>query len=219
MIVLGIETSTRVGTMAIVKKNKVLAEEILSENLRHAGLFEEVLKKLLNKSDLKEDRLDAFAVGLGPGSFTGIRVGLTIAKGLSFVLKKPLLGVGTLDVLVHQFSFLGERLCPIISGEAHEVYGALFEKKDGVMKKVVPEFNAAVEDLPEIIGKSAYIFGPGLEKQREAIEKIFGKESTHSDLVFPSAVSVARLAQDSQWRSEGLGVIPRYVKPPSIRAS
>jgi tRNA A37 threonylcarbamoyladenosine modification protein TsaB len=146
-------------------------------------------------------------------------VGLTIAKGLSFILKKPLLGVGTLDVLVHQFSFLGERLCPIISGEAQEVYGALFGKKGGVIKKIVPEFNAAVEDLPDIIGKSVFIFGPGLEKQREAVEKMFGKESTHSDLVFPSAVSVARLAQDPQWRLEGLGVTPRYVKPPSIRVS
>jgi tRNA threonylcarbamoyladenosine biosynthesis protein TsaB len=205
--------------MAIVEKNKVLADEVLSENLRHAGLFEEVLKRLLNKSGLKEDRLDAFAVGLGPGSFTGIRVGLTIAKGLSFALKKPLLGVGTLDVLVYQFSFLGERLCPIISGEAQEVYGALFEKKDGVIKKIVPEFNTAVEDLQDIIGKSAFIFGPGLEKQREPVEKIFGKESAHSDLVFPSAVSVANLAQDSRWRLEGLEATPRYVKRPSIRAS
>lgn len=219
MKILGIETSTRVGTMAIVQDNKVLGKGIISDNLRHAGSFEEVLKELLNKIGLDKNDLDAFAVGLGPGSFTGIRVGLTIAKGLSFILKKTLLGVGTLDILVHQFSFPSARLCPIIPGEAHEVYGALYEKGNDGFKKVVPEFNTSVENLPKIIGKSVFVFGPGLEKHRGAVERIFGKEWTHTDLVFPNAAIAAILAQDSRWSLEGFQAIPRYVKPLSLRSS
>jgi tRNA threonylcarbamoyladenosine biosynthesis protein TsaB len=219
MKILGIETSTRVGTMAIVQDRKILGEALISDNLRHAGSFEEILKRLLNEIDLNENDLDAFAVGLGPGSFTGIRVGLTIAKGLSLVLKKPLLGVGTLDVLIHQFPFPVQRLCPIIPGEAHEVYGALYEGEKGRFKKVVPEFNASVEDLPSIIGKTVFIFGPGLERKRDDVERIFGKEQTHSDLVFPNAAFAAFLSQDLHWRLEGLQAVPRYVKPPSIRVS
>ena len=106
MKILGIETSTRLGTLAIVENDRVLAEEKISDNLRHAGAFEEVLKGLLKRLNLSVSELDGIGVGLGPGSFTGIRVGLTIAKGLSFLGARRLFGVGTLDAMVHQFSFL-----------------------------------------------------------------------------------------------------------------
>jgi tRNA threonylcarbamoyladenosine biosynthesis protein TsaB len=214
MTILGIETSTRVGTLALVQEGKILGREIISDNLRHAGDFEASLKDLFEKSGLKKEDLTAIAVGLGPGSFTGIRIGLTIAKGLSLALNKPVWGVGTLDVLAHQISFPHSKVCPIIPGEGQEVYGAVYRRiKDG-WEKTVPEFNRAINDLPQLLGEGVLLFGPGLEKQRFELEKLFEKNLIHQELLFPEAGFTAKLAQNQKWRQEGHEAVPRYIKPP-----
>lgn len=216
MNILGIETSTRVGTLAILQNDRVLGQEMISDNLRHAGDFENALKILFEKAGLNKVDLTAIAIGLGPGSFTGIRIGLTIAKALSLVLEKPVWGVGTLDVLAHQISFPHSKVCPIIPGEAQEVYGAVYSREKGGWNKTLKEFNHAVSELPEILGKDVFIYGPGLEKQRSALESLFGKKWIHEELIFPEAAFAARLAQDKKWREEGTGAVPRYIKPPPI---
>lgn len=217
MKVLGIETSTRVGTLAFVEDARVCAEETISDNLRHAGSFEKIIQKVLQKADANLSEVDAIAVGLGPGSFTGVRVGLTIAKGLSLSLKKPLWGVGTLEALVYQNSLTYPKICPIISGEGSEVYGALFEKKAEHFQKTLDEFNTPIEKLLSVLGGPAFFFGPALEKQREELEKLLGRGNVDSQVVFPKASSVAVLAQDALWRIEGEKAVPKYVKPPPFR--
>ncbi len=214
MKVLGIETSTRVGTLALVEGQKVLAEEVISENLRHAGHFEQSLRNLFSKASLLEKDLDAIAVGLGPGSFTGIRIGLTMAKAFAFALHKPLWGVGTLDVLVHASNFKFQTLCPVISGEAQEVYGGLFEKSQGMMTKTFQEFSLPVSNLKNMFEKPVFFFGPALEKHRLIFENLFENQYLDYLTVFPKASSVAILAQDSKWRLEGMDIVPRYVKAP-----
>ncbi|MBI1871556.1 MAG: tRNA (adenosine(37)-N6)-threonylcarbamoyltransferase complex dimerization subunit type 1 TsaB [Chlamydiae bacterium] len=217
MKILGIETSTRIGSFSLVDGKSVLAESIISENLRHSGDFERALKNLFDPSKLKSSDLDAIAVGLGPGSFTGIRIGLTIGTALSFSLQKPLFGLGTLEVLAHQVEFPHSKICPIISAEAGEVYGAVFKKKNKNLEKTKEEFMITIPGLKEVVGPSVFLFGPGLERDRLLIEKIFGVKSVDAHIIFPLARGVAFLAQDPIWRCEGEAVIPRYVKPLAVK--
>jgi len=216
MIILGIETSTRVGTVALTRDEKVLGQEVISDNMRHAGDFETSLQALFEKSGLKKEDLTAIAVGLGPGSFTGIRVGLTIAKALSLVLEKSVWGVGTLDVLAHQISFPHSKVCPIIPGEGEEVYGAVYTREKDGWIKTVPEFNRPLNELAQTVGSDVFLCGPGLEKLRFALEKLFGKNLIHQELLFPEAGFTAKLAQNRKWRQEGHEAVPRYIKPPPI---
>lgn len=217
MRVLGLETSTRMGTLALVEGTKILDERVISENLRHAGSFEDALRALFVTAGFSHFQIDAIAVGLGPGSFTGIRVGFTIAKALSFALKKPLWGVGTLDALAHQSSFSFQKICTLIPGEAREVYGALFEQEGVTVKKTVSEFNLSVESLKDLFHDPVFFCGPALEKYRESLNHLFGPKFLDASVLFPKASSVALLAQDISWRLEGCHVTPRYVKPLIIK--
>ncbi|MBI1882974.1 MAG: tRNA (adenosine(37)-N6)-threonylcarbamoyltransferase complex dimerization subunit type 1 TsaB [Chlamydiae bacterium] len=219
MKVLGIETSTRVGSLALVEGGRVLGEKVISENLRHAGAFEEVLADLFRETGVQKKALDAIAVGLGPGSFTGIRIGLAIGKALGFALQKPLWGVGTLDVLAHQVSSPFLKFSPLILGEAREVYGCLFVKVGNVLKKEVPEFVTPIENLKNHISGDVFYFGPALERDGSFLENIFGAQFVDKKILFPSASRVALLAQDSQWRVEGPSMNPLYLKRPFIKQS
>ena len=216
MRVLGIETCTRVGSMAIVDDRRVLAEVIVSESLRHAGAFEEALRKLTREAGLTEADMDAFAVGLGPGSFTGIRVGLAIAKGLALAFQKKIVGVGTLDAMAHQISVPHFHLCPIIPGEGPEIFGALFlrEKDDLLVER--GGFNVAVDQLERTIGKEVFVFGPGLEKHEAFFLDVLGREFIGPKDVFPRASMIAILAQNEKWAQNHPE--PFYVKEPSVGA-
>lgn len=111
------------------------------------------------------------------------------------------------------------RVCPIISGERGEVYGALYEKKGEKIRKILPEFNILSDQLSGMIGKESFVFGPGLEKTRDTLESFFDKSFVDEKLIFPKAGTVAMMAQDSEWRLEGSAVVPLYVKMLAIGKS
>lgn len=219
MNLLGIETSTRVGTLAIVEEGKVLCEEIISENLRHAGRFEEKLDRLFLAARRNPSGLDAIAVGLGPGSFTGIRVGLAIGKAISYALAKPLIGVGSLDVLAHQTTSTCETLCPMIPGEPGEVYAALYRRGSAGLEKTACDFWARVTELPSVAERAGFFFGPALEREAEALRALFRAERLDSGVLFPRAGMLGILAQSRIWGVGPPHVAPRYVKAPTLRRS
>lgn len=143
MVILAVDTSTPTGSIAVVSyensnKGTVLAEHSITTSVTHNRRLLVNINAILKELEMSIKNIDGFAVGTGPGSFTGLRIGVTTIKTLAWVLKKPLKGISSLDVLVRQFLFFRGLICPIIDARKREVYWALYEG-DGskYLKKVI----------------------------------------------------------------------------------
>ena len=126
MKVLGIDTSSEVATAALLAEEKLVAEYILNHRHTHLEKLVSMIDRLLSDSDTKLEELDAIAVAVGPGSFTGIRIGMACAQGLSHVHGIPLVGVNTLDALAHNLMHCGDFLCAAVDAQRGEVYACLY---------------------------------------------------------------------------------------------
>ena len=120
--VLGIDTSSIVATIAIINEEKLLAEYIVNNKKTHSEKMMGVIDNVLADSGVELKDIDVVAVAKGPGSFTGIRIGMACAQGLAHALKKPMIGVNTLDGLAYNLIGTGDLVCPMMDAQRQEVY-------------------------------------------------------------------------------------------------
>jgi tRNA threonylcarbamoyladenosine biosynthesis protein TsaB len=134
-VILNIDTSLDIAYISIAKNGEVIKSVSNTEQKDHGGFLQPAIKALLTDADISIADLDAIAIAAGPGSYTGLRVGMASAKGLCYALKKPLITVGTLEILAHaamlQYSndpiSSTSLLCPMIDARRMEVFTALYD--------------------------------------------------------------------------------------------
>lgn len=174
--ILNIETSGSICSVAISKDGQIEYQLEYTQGMKHAERLAPFVEKCMDELARKEMKLDAVAVSIGPGSYTGLRIGMSMAKGLCFGLGIPLIGVNTLKILAvkamfHNMMWEGdELLVPMIDARRMEVYTAVY---DFALNAVV-EPRAMIldeEKYPAIVGERKAIFiGDGSEKAREAVD-------------------------------------------------
>lgn len=129
--ILGIETATSVCSVALFEKSKVLAIRELPEGNAHANMLTTLIAEVVIEGGITLPQVDAICVSMGPGSYTGLRVGISTAKGLCFALHKPLIAVNTLASMAHAFGLTSPTfnglICPMIDARRMEVYTAIFD--------------------------------------------------------------------------------------------
>ncbi|MFQ5799800.1 MAG: tRNA (adenosine(37)-N6)-threonylcarbamoyltransferase complex dimerization subunit type 1 TsaB, partial [Bacteroidota bacterium] len=138
MKVLGIETATGVCGVAVVEEEVLLAERWSSEQHIHSERIVRSVQVVLSESHLELREVDVIAVSIGPGSFTGLRIGLSAAKGLCYASGKPLVAVPTLDALAHRVVGLceeGKIVCTVLDAKRDEVYSAWYERRGPRMER------------------------------------------------------------------------------------
>ena len=163
MKILAIDTSTRVGSIAVVEGPLLKAQQILNIRATHNQRLLPGIERILADAGWSLDDLDGFAVSLGPGSFTGLRIGLSIVKGLSWATGKPLAGVPTLDALATNVSFVPHKICPVLDARKGEIYTALYRQGDeGIPKRLTRYMAIKPEDLVALISETTVIIGDGL---------------------------------------------------------
>jgi len=133
MRVLGIDTSSQTGTVAVLEGDTVLAEVAVTSTQTHARRLMSAVDATLEMAGLTIAGCEGFAVTTGPGSFTGLRIGISTIKGLGFATKKPVTGVSTLDALAYQFPSFPHLVCPVLDARKGQIYTSLCES-DGYMK-------------------------------------------------------------------------------------
>ncbi len=126
-LILALETATSCGSVALVGEGRCLAEFSLNTSRSHSRRLLAGVELLLAETERAWAEVDAIAVSLGPGSFTGLRIGLATAKGLCFATGKPLIGVPTLEGLAAQFPFAGLPIRPLLDARKKEVYTGLYQ--------------------------------------------------------------------------------------------
>lgn len=134
MKALAIDTSTSVASIAIVDEKGLLGEYSINDNKTHSQKLVPMLKELLENLRLTSEDIDVFAAITGPGSFTGLRIGVTTIKALAYAAKKPTVGITSLDALANA-TIIDENsfACPIMDARNNQVYTALYKNNNGVM--------------------------------------------------------------------------------------
>ncbi len=168
--VLAIETSGPCGGVAIVGE-EVLGEVVLSSSETHSKRLLSATDYLLKRLGFKLQDLSAIAVSLGPGSFTGLRIGLATAKGLCLGAGLPLVGVGTLEALAANVYFAPYPVCPVLDARRKQVYTALYRFKDGQLEALLPPSLLSPEKLLSFIREKTLFLGDGLKPYGEYLAK------------------------------------------------
>lgn len=219
MKVLGIDTSTASGSIGLIHDERVVSEYILNLSVTHSERLLDAIDLVLRKARYVLEDLDGFAISLGPGSFTGVRIGVSTVKGLAFATQKRVAGVSTLDVLASQISPTPYLICPMIDARKGEVYTAFYRYVEENLLKRQSEYRAiAPEDLVKKIEERTIFVGDGVKTYGDDLRK-----SLPSLAIFPSVPlhiphgsGVARLGLELLQKGDFLDLAtfaPLYVRP------
>ena len=200
-LILSIETGTDICSVALANDGELMALRESDEGRDHAKKVGVFVDELLHETGVAPDELDAVAVGKGPGSYTGLRIGVSFAKGLCYGLNIPLLAVGSLDALtqvaiedydagiVDVEDWDNAILCPMVDARRMEVYTRMYDAKGGALNDVAAEIISAESFADVRAERQLVIFGNGAAKCCEVMP-----DATYINIT-PSARGLARLAQ------------------------
>ena len=127
MLILAVDSATPVAGVALLSDDKLIKEEFLNYKKTHSETLMPMVDRVLRECECTINHVDVIAVTIGPGSFTGLRIGLALVKGLSLAAQKPVVGVSTLDVLAHNISANSALVCPLLNARKQEVYCGFYD--------------------------------------------------------------------------------------------
>jgi tRNA threonylcarbamoyladenosine biosynthesis protein TsaB len=224
MRLLAVETSTPTGAVALLEDGRVVAESRLSVEGTHGGRLLATIDGLLGAAGWTVRGLDGLAIAVGPGSFTGLRIGISTVKGLAFATGTPLVAVPTLPALAWSLPFAAYPLCPVLDARKGEVYAGLFGTARGRLERLGPDRavgpRALAEELagePGPAGRVIFL-GDGVAIYGEVFTDILGEAACLAPPGFrlPSAVSVGALGMEALARGEVVdpaALTPIYLRP------
>lgn len=215
MKVLGIEVSTPQGSIAIVDGDRIIREHIWFYQKGHISILPRFLSYLFNESGTTIDEVDLIAVSIGPGSFTGLRIGLAMAKGICFTHKKLIKGVSSLKVLAGGL-YGGSKIYPILDAKREFVYGGCYSWREGELIKEIEDGMFMPEEFSKIV-ENGILVGDGVRR----FENIFSSNKKRSNLIFqyPLAHTLCFLAirdYEKEGEDDLFSLTPKYIAPPPI---
>jgi len=201
MLALAIDTSTKSGTVALYHKEKGLVAELnLNVNLNHSDTVMSAIDALFELSGNSIKDIERIAVSIGPGSFTGIRVGVGTAKGLAYSLKVPLVGINELDAIANLAPRTYKKIISLIDARKERVYYAeyAYNSKDRLERKTDYKDGELRGILDEYRGEEVLFLGDGSIHYRELIKDIMGDKCffTSNSLSLPRASVMAEICFD-----------------------
>jgi tRNA threonylcarbamoyladenosine biosynthesis protein TsaB len=219
VLVLAIETSTPQTSVALGTQQGVLASQLVSWGVGHSEAVVPAIHHLLDLTEIRPDQLSGVSVGLGPGLFTGLRVGISTARALAQVLRVPTVGIGSLDVLAFSVRYTRSRIGAVSDGKRGEVYYAFYRSVPGGVARESDYLVGPPERLGadlEAVGEETLLVGGGALLYRRVLEEAgtpleFATIST----AFPNAVELLELALPRFLREETsrpIDIRPHYVR-------
>jgi len=207
MILLAIDTSTDYLSLAILKGGKTLARFHKKADRRHSILLVPMIDKLLKKVKLKVKDVDCFAISVGPGSFTGLRIGVTVVKGLAYALNKKIVAVPTLDVIAYNAVSYKGVVCPVLDARKNKAYACLYRSDGKKLKRLSKYLLLPLADLLKKTSKYDKVLFLG-DCYTDAVKKLYNLHCVSVDY-HPRAEVVARLGME-QTR------LKKFVKPEDL---
>jgi len=179
-MILCIETATVLCSVALCDYNSVISLKESDEGRSHASMLTVFIQELLNRAKITVSELKAVAVSKGPGSYTGLRIGVSAAKGIAYAASIPLIGIDTLYSMFHGFRNFakekynftsGDLFCPLLDARRMEVYSAVYSNEGKIVRNIKAEIitNDSFREFPE--SSRLFLFGDGTEKCKNIIQR------------------------------------------------
>ena len=174
MIVVGLETSSASTGIAVIRDQEVMADATLEIGAVYAEQLPAILERTMGELDLQWSAVDGFAISIGPGSYTGLRVGLSLVKGLAYVTKRPVAAVPTLDAIAFQVPYSRYPVHVLTDARRGQVYEARYETGEGRSNRVTDYRVGVLEDVVASIEGTVVLVGSGVDASRPGIAAVLG---------------------------------------------
>jgi tRNA threonylcarbamoyladenosine biosynthesis protein TsaB len=194
--ILALDTATLVSSVALATRETLVAEITLQTRKTHSEQLMPHIEQLLVLAETSKEAVEAVAVSIGPGSFTGLRIGLATAKALAYALQIPLIGVPTLEALAFGCPVPGVVLAPTMDAQKGNIYLALYRWQTDGLQQITPvrvvDHQAAFAELAGL-AEPVVVLGEAVGLYPEALERVEGVVAARPHVVMPRAASVAIL--------------------------
>ncbi|MEQ1872688.1 MAG: tRNA (adenosine(37)-N6)-threonylcarbamoyltransferase complex dimerization subunit type 1 TsaB [Ilumatobacteraceae bacterium] len=219
MLILGIETATQQVSVAIGGHEGVLAVFELSRGRRHAETLTPAIEFVCRQADIEICEFGAIAVDIGPGLFTGMRVGLAAGKAIAHALRIPMIGISSLDLLAFPLRYADRTIAAVIDARKGELFYALYRPVPGGVQRVSDARVGSVDDLAGDLmarGEAVVCVGDGALRYRDEISSVFRCDFAEQFLSHPSSAPLVQLAHAKALREEWVN--PWEIQPMYLRA-
>lgn len=223
MLVLGIETATPQVGVAIGGHEGVLASFHTSRDRRHAETLAPAIEFVTRQARIDLDEIGVVAVDVGPGLFTGLRVGLATAKMTAHALRVPMIGVSSLDLVAFPARFNPRLVVSTVDARRGEIFYATYRRVPGGIQRVSEPHVDQPEDVCaqlQALGEDCLVVGDGAQRYQDVFEEVSGVEVAREGFRFPNAGSLVELAHVRALREEFVPpteIAPQYLRAPDAR--
>ena len=220
MIVLSMDSSSLVTTVALLKDEHLLGEFTLNFKREHSVILMEKIEMLLKDCNIDISEVDGFVVSKGPGSFTGLRIGMATVKGLSAGSNKPYISVSSLDALAYSLSTFDGIICPIMDALRDSVFTCMYKSSNGKLEKVIDYSALSLDELVEELkekNESVIFTGDGVYKYKEyLLEKLPKAKFAPNHLSVVKASSLGEIGMEllKSGQCDDINSSPLYLKKP-----
>ena len=216
MKILAIDTSNFALGVALLNGNQVVGEYITNVKKNHSVRAMPAIEKLMHDCDMKPVDLDKIVVAKGPGSYTGVRIGVTIAKTLAWTLNIPISGVSSLEVLAANGKFFQGYICPLFDGRRGQIYTGLYEALDGQLTTIhADQIIQSSEWAKQLLSleRDVLFIGNDLPLHKETLQSILGERAFFADVaqLNPRPSELALLGRDME-NEDVHAFVPNYVR-------
>lgn len=220
MKILAVDTSANTATVCVSEDNKLLAEEIVNHKKTHSQTLMPMIDNVLKNCGTDISEIDIFAVANGPGSFTGLRIGVSAIKGMAHALDKPVIEISTLEAMAYNIYMSDLIICPIMDARRDQVYNGVYTWENGEFTELTPPRALSIEECVDDVkkyNKKVIFLGDGVPVHREYIEKELNKQAIFApaSLNAQRASSLASIAMARQdIKKSCYEVSPVYLRKP-----
>ena len=211
MRVLAVETSTLAGGVALLDGDRVVGEYLLDVRVTHSERLMATVDRALGDAGWRIRDIEGLAVAIGPGSFTGLRIGLSTVKGLALALSIPVSAVPTLDALAAALPFAALPVCPVIGARKGEVYACLYRWSGHAMRREWEYLALAADELAARLAEPMILVGDGAASIRSPYARLAPPARR-----VPSPACVGQLGLERLRRGETVSaadLVPLYLRP------
>ena len=220
MIILGIDTSAKTASVGLAEDNNIIDDIFLNEGLTHSETLLPMIDRILKNNNLKINDIDAFAVNNGPGSFTGIRIGIAVVKGLVMQSNKPCFEVSTLDSIAYNCKNRTGIVVSAMDARRNQVYNAIYKAENGVVTKLVNDRSILINELYNELLRydcDVYIVGDGQRNVRDYYDQ---NNLNKDNFIYPDYIGNLQNGANTaligfenfEKKKTGEDILPNYLK-------
>ena len=220
MRILAVSTAEKECSMALLEENDPVCEEMWATKQTHSKRIMDMVSKIMDRAGLSVNELDGFVAAKGPGSFTGLRIGISTVKGLAYATGKPCAGISSLDGIAWQFSFSSLPVCVMMDAQRGEVYHATYNFKNGKLINKSREKALKPLDALESLKEDTLFAGSGAVAYQEIIKTEFKRKESNKIAsfvpLFQNKVKASALAQalfqNPSLLKQNDSLVPEYLR-------